>query len=171
MKNLKNIFAHLNKMRPQVLNTDAKISSNRISFLDTAKGLALFLMIIGHSPLPHGFELARTAIFIFHMPLFFIASGYLMVNRRFDTHKKFIKIIGPYLVLFLLTIVPYYVLYNDLSVLWIFPLMKTRNLFGISIPFGIGPCWFLPCYFFSNIFVDFLIYFKHCSQKMGGEFV
>lgn len=143
-------------------------SMNRISFLDTAKGLALLLMIIGHSPLPSCLELARSIIFIFHMPLFFIASGYLMVNKKFDARKKFRKIVVPYIIIFILSIVPYYFKYNDLSILWIFPLMKTRNMFGVNMSFGIGPCWFLPCYYFSNIFVRYLLFCKHCSQNWGG---
>ena len=49
--------------------------------IDALKGLGILLMIIGHSNLP--FNL-RGLIFVFHMPLFFIVSGYLYKVRGFS---------------------------------------------------------------------------------------
>lgn len=80
--------------------------------------------------------------------------GYLTLpNGKFNIKKKFDKLIVPYLIVFALSIVPYYIIYKDLDILWIFPTMKTRSLFGIAGSFGIGPIWFLPCYFMSNYLV------------------
>ena len=45
----------------------------RIQWLDIAKGLAIILMILGHTSIP---KFAADFIWLFHMPLFFIASGY-----------------------------------------------------------------------------------------------
>ena len=48
-------------------------SSNRLKWIDIAKGITIILMVLGHSSLPD-----KVACFIwsFHMPLFFVASGW-----------------------------------------------------------------------------------------------
>lgn len=45
----------------------------RIEWVDIAKGIAIMLMVIGHE-VSNG--LVYALIFSFHMPLFFILSGY-----------------------------------------------------------------------------------------------
>ena len=47
--------------------------NGRLQWLDIAKGLAIILMVVGHTSLP---DLLSRFIWSFHMPLFFIASGY-----------------------------------------------------------------------------------------------
>ena len=44
----------------------------RLVWLDVAKGMAIILMVLGHSGLP---SVINNFIFAFHMPFFFIASG------------------------------------------------------------------------------------------------
>lgn len=50
------------------------ILKKRINYFDIAKGLGILLMIIGHMPIKN--EYLKNFIFCFHMPLFFIISGY-----------------------------------------------------------------------------------------------
>ena len=45
----------------------------RITYVDIAKGIAISLMVLGHSGIPVGL---RTWIYSFHMPFFFFVSGY-----------------------------------------------------------------------------------------------
>lgn len=45
----------------------------RIDWIDTAKGLCMILVIVGHT-LPYG-NLMRNFIFSFHMPAFFFLPG------------------------------------------------------------------------------------------------
>ena len=52
---------------------DWTISKDRIIWLDIAKGIAIILMVIGHSSIPQSLS---NFIWSFHMPLFFIASGW-----------------------------------------------------------------------------------------------
>jgi acyltransferase len=47
---------------------------NRVEWVDTAKGLGIFLVVLGHA-LP-GSDIATTVIWSFHMPLFFFLSGF-----------------------------------------------------------------------------------------------
>lgn len=48
------------------------MNQNRNYWLDIAKGIAIILMILGHTSLPN---IVSHFIYAFHMPLFFIASG------------------------------------------------------------------------------------------------
>lgn len=50
------------------------MGKERLAWIDISKGIAIILMVIGHSSLP---EPINRFIWTFHMPLFFIASGYV----------------------------------------------------------------------------------------------
>ncbi|WP_278969986.1 acyltransferase family protein [Megasphaera elsdenii] len=50
------------------------IDLNRVGWIDVAKGIAIVLVIIGHTVQFGGGT--RNFIFSFHMPLFFLLSGF-----------------------------------------------------------------------------------------------
>lgn len=86
----------------------------RIEFLDFIKGIAIICIIAGHSG--QGESLHRTFVFSFHLPIFFIITGFLfaesnLISLRFVeiAYKKFRRLILPYLtaalIIVLLTIV------------------------------------------------------------------
>ena len=50
------------------------MSKKRIEWVDISKGIAIILMIIGHSGIPH---FLNNWIYSFHMPFFFFISGVL----------------------------------------------------------------------------------------------
>ena len=50
------------------------MGSKRLDWIDIAKGIAIILVIVGHT-VPNPSPL-RHAIFSFHMPVFFILAGY-----------------------------------------------------------------------------------------------
>lgn len=59
----------------------------RIQWIDIAKGISIFLVIIGHTA-PFGI-LERNIIFSFHMPLFFILSGYhFKIAQNWDEARE-----------------------------------------------------------------------------------
>ena len=63
------------------------VDNHRIDWIDIAKGIAILLVIIGHT-VKFG-SASRTFIFSFHMPLFFVLSGYTYrVAEDFATFKK-----------------------------------------------------------------------------------
>lgn len=47
-------------------------NSKRIDWVDVAKGVGIFLMVMGHSSMP---DAVNRWIYSFHMPLFFLLSG------------------------------------------------------------------------------------------------
>ena len=69
----------------------------RIDWIDTAKGLCLILVIVGHT-LPYG-NLMRNFIFSFHMPAFFFLSGMTFRPEKYSSCLDYIKKRGRTLVL------------------------------------------------------------------------
>ena len=57
--------------------------TKRIEWIDIAKGIGIILVVIGHIS---QIEVLNDIIYSFHMPLFFIISGYLY-KRKFYKGK------------------------------------------------------------------------------------
>lgn len=55
--------------------------------ISIAKGIGISLMVIGHSPCP---AWLCHWIYSFHMPLFFLITGFLFKEKYLDTPKKFV---------------------------------------------------------------------------------
>lgn len=68
----------------------------RDTAIDILKGIGIILVVIGHSGCP---ILLNDVIFSFHMPLFFIASGYFFNTNCFENKELYLrkKIQGIYL--------------------------------------------------------------------------
>ncbi len=63
-----------------------EIRKQRIEELDYVKGLAIFLVIMGHATDNLATPLWRLVIYSFHMPLFFMVSG--MVTKPADVKDR-----------------------------------------------------------------------------------
>ena len=61
--------------------------SRRLEWMDVAKGIAIILMVVGHTSIPKSLS---DFIWTFHMPLFFIASGWLTSWNK-NTAQSFIR--------------------------------------------------------------------------------
>lgn len=71
----------------------------RNDVIDILKGIGIILMVVGHSGAP---KIVNDIIFSFHMPLFFIASGWFfneacLDNKKTYTTKKINTLYLPYL--------------------------------------------------------------------------
>lgn len=136
-------------------NNMESISKSRIPIIDALKGSAILLMIVNHVQLDGAW--LGSLIGVFHMPLFFLISGWLYKSRSLkDTIKKNSgKILLPYLVTCL--------------VIWAIIGLTTGNIeWGLSILWGnskplsntitgIGPLWFLTAYFWTMIFANIIL--------------
>ncbi len=87
---------------------------DRFDFIDIARGICIILMVYAHAergldnakilPLEGAFLFLDSTIYLFHMPLFFVVSGYLMgrskrkvpLKKQFTNNVKAIAI--PYLI-------------------------------------------------------------------------
>lgn len=54
----------------------------RVDWIDLTKGIAIFLMVCGHTGLPGALS---NWIWSFHMPLFFLMSGLLYKTDRYPS--------------------------------------------------------------------------------------
>ena len=70
--------------------------SQHNTYISAAKGLVIILMVIGHSGAPSSLA---GSIYLFHMPCFFLISGYLFKEKHLNDTKTFIlkKAKGLYL--------------------------------------------------------------------------
>lgn len=77
---------------------------HRIEFIDVAKALAIIAVIAGHTAirflgLGTGAQFVFALSFTFHLPVFFVTSGYFLhVDRRYDLAKEVRALIIPYAV-------------------------------------------------------------------------
>ena len=136
--------------------------NKRLDYFDIAKGIGILLVIAGH----FGIEKIDKFVFIFHMPLFFIISGYF-INPNKNT-KEFIKkraksLLIPYIITSLLIILG--VMFKDIlkgnfdlafmeglqtfvKALYGSGSNSNHTLFNIE---QIGAIWFLEALFISSV--------------------
>lgn len=118
----------------------------RQHWIDNLKVFAMFLVILGHLPIDSYYE---SYIFVFHVPLFFCASGFLYkkIPFREELKKCFRRLLIPYFIFQLLFCA---ILYKDVETLW-------RNLFGIFVAenyrteYFASPC--IPLWFVAALVV------------------
>ena len=126
---------------------------NRISWIDLARGIGICLVVMGHV-----YRSNPVLIWIcsFHMPLFFILSGWLRGCERKQVEwgrfirKKCESFIVPLLIFLIITF-----LY------WLIVERQFRE-------FEIGPMWFLPVLFFAEIVAEIIIDYMGVKFAWGG---
>lgn len=106
------------------MNTSIK----RVAFVDIAKGLAIISVIIGHCVALGSFT--RTLIFSFHMPLFFIMTGY--TTKLADSWDKLWKKTGKDAKKLLLLAVLMLIVYDILIIIK----YRSFSKYGLKLNFG-----------------------------------
>ena len=151
------------------------MQSKRINSIDICKAIAIICMVLGHIGIPN---CASVYIHAFHMPIFFILSGYCFNEEKNRDTSKFI------LKRFKTLIIPYFIFGVLLFVFWDCALCVLRRysemrsitnllsslLWNNANASAFGTIqWFLPCLFFSEVIFYFLL--KICNNNeylIGG---
>lgn len=154
------------------------LAAQRNPKIDIIKGIGICLMVLGHcgSPITH-------FLYLFHMPIFFIASGYVF-NRTYTENidgmkNMLLKRIKGLWIPFAFFSVIYVLLWNFFVNIHIYDAdLKTsheiiRGIFKVFIFSGeggsmAGAFWFLRTLFFTTIgygIVDFLFNKIHVRNK------
>ena len=130
------------------------MASERIGYIDFFRGIGIILMIMGHI----GFGTAFTVfIHAFHMPMFFILSGFFYKkNATVPTIKyinhKFQKILIPYLFVGFIFFLLQYIAPSGFSefrgLSHLTSLLFVNNNGGL---YCCGAIWFLTAFFFTNV--------------------
>lgn len=143
----------------------------RIDYYDIAKGIGILLVVIGHVKLKK-YPYIQNFIYSFHMPLFFIISGYFF--RPKENRECLQKIIKRYIIPYLITcaiIIMYNVIrplidgksFSEIHIIakeWLKAALYgsgRRREWGIK---PIGAIWFLLALSFSTYFMNYIYKFK-----------
>lgn len=148
--------------------------SSRIEYIDLAKAVTIILVIVGHSYW-HGLLLDRL-IYSFHMPLFFILSGYFIkeLNLRESIRKYSKAYIKPYLITCTLILIIYvlYTVATKGSLAGVVKIWAIQTIFASGWNKGnellattpmVGMIWFLVALFWACVIYSFL---KKYSTKV-----
>ena len=119
----------------------------RINYLDYIKGFTILLVVLGH--IYSADNPIKIWIYSFHMPLFFIVSGFLSTNKRLDIittiKKKFKSIVIPYILFGIVFLIFRAKLNMGVQ------LNLESFIFSLLTSSSLGALWFLPALFIIEI--------------------
>ena len=144
----------------------------RVRYFDIAKGVAIFCIIAGHMRN----TIINNFVFTFHVPIFFLISGYfLKSNRPFKEFvtKKYNQLIRPYIITCICVIVGVSLsniirthslehLVQDVKT-WFIASLYGSGTIEYSSPFymkQIGAIWFILASFTAVVIVRYFIEYK-----------
>lgn len=148
------------------------MNDKRIRYFDMAKGIGILCVIAGHMSAPSVCAL----VFTFHMPLFFLISGYFVSERMELKQYCYVRtkqLMLPYFFtgfLYTILMIPWDILYSiPENIPWDIWNMASRTLYGagsdgVNLPSGIsaiGAIWFLPALLCALIIVRYAISVKY----------
>lgn len=146
----------------------------RIKYIDISRAFAIFLIVFGHT-IVHSLNchVVFKILYSFHVPLFFIISGYTFnsLNKDFKLflRNKIVRILLPYFIWAFLFLIPYYIFGGNIN-----SLLGNSGSFNLgnnllNIIYGVGcsfalkqntPLWFLPALFTMEV-----CFFYICKVK------
>lgn len=132
-------------------------NSKRVEWIDTAKGIGLILVILGHLKIDY----LSAWIYTFHMPLFFFLSGVVFSGAKYSFKEFLLKRIKS-------LVIPYFSLG---IVIWLFYAVvnifvgQENGLYGSNIEMlknfifqeHFWTVWFLACLFLTEILYFILV--------------
>lgn len=143
-----------------------KSVADRLDYLDIAKGIGILLVLFGHNL--GGFPQFTIWIYSFHMPLFFIISGWLYaykkpsMNIRVWIKRKACSLLYPYWIFSILVIawkVFLFLLFDSV------PDTRFAKIIWQTITtYGYHAMWFLPALFVAEVMLH-LIEMKSAENK------
>lgn len=151
-----------------------KADTKRIGWIDSARGICIFLVVVGH--VIGGIKGARLAddasalgavyyyIYTFHMAAFFVLSGLIAKQSVSKNKQKFLTnlfkhILYPYFLYSILTILIMNIFSNYLNT----PLQFNLTEFSTIITGHVSLFWFLKTLFFIHLL--YLILTKYLSAQ------
>lgn len=134
------------------------MDTNRIEWIDVAKGIGIMLVILGHT-----IDLNYSSIiYTFHMPLFFLLSG--LFAKHYDCFKTAVKkrthtILIPWMNLYIISLFVVLIIpewRTELNVNGLLMELYTTNTNLIQN----SSLWYLVCFFFVTLFFQIMSSFK-----------
>lgn len=129
-------------------------TNQRKAWIDVLKGITIFFVVLGHNPFLSNLPTkVFNVIFSFHIPLFFVISGYLFnsnVSCKDLFDKRFKSLLKPYIFTCIAISLLYIMIKNKPSPLWYLFWVIYGN--GPNLPKTLFHLWFLPNLFLVTIF-------------------
>lgn len=130
---------------------------NQYPWIDVVKSIGVYLVVLGHLLYQGSIPIINQLIYSFHMPLFFILSGYLYKFKDNETNsefikKKFLRTALPALIWILITLPIYFFTEQNINSI---ERIKRFIFFDGFVPYN-DPCWFFIVLFFVFIVVRFI---------------
>lgn len=135
----------------------------REAWLDLLKGIGILFVVIGHIAVNE----IREFIYLFHMPLFFLVSGYLYkpISVKLCINKKFNQLIIPYFSFLIFLSIPHFLkLILDLDFAGIKELMRDLLFGGVWLKGWFSVFWFVTCLFLVQQIYNLL--FNYLNQNL-----
>ncbi|WP_158589727.1 acyltransferase family protein [Flavobacterium sp. 120] len=141
----------------------------RLNSIDIAKGIAIILVVIGHTSTHLGIE---KVIYQFHMPLFFILSGFFYQDNYIKAPLVFLlvslkRLYAPFVInglrLFFIGLLMTYLILGSTGFSFLGGLKYILLIIlGLNSPqFGGGAFWFLRALFMVRFLYLFIILFSN----------
>lgn len=126
------------------------MEKKRLAYIDYARGIGIILMIMGHIDFGGAFY---KYIHAFHMPIFFVMSGYLYREKDSlvkEIAKKAKQLLIPYILIGAFHYVVWLVLYHNEGNIFE-PLLNLLFInTNLNMPIA-GALWFLTCLFWVDV--------------------
>ncbi len=156
---------------------------NKCNYISIAKAIGIILMVMGHSGCP---DVLSRFLYMFHMPLFFICSGYFFkeitdtIMLKSFYQKKVKGLYLPYLKWSLLFLILHNLffqidIYNSLSHSYIYSATDffnqlARTIFMIDFELLIRPFWFIKELLLASFLIATISYLRTKSYpKLSNE--
>lgn len=159
---------------------------NRSDWIDSCKGIVILLMVIGH--VPHLPDIVIKLIYGFHMPFFFIMSGYLFNQDKWHSlgFRQFASTrMKNYLIPFFFWATIIWIIASiwyasshsinetvNQSLAWLWGNIYADGRMA-HMPYD-GPLWFLPCLFIASLLFYLVTILNNQylgSAILGGAFI
>ena len=125
--------------------------AKRVLWVDITRAIAIFLVVLGHLNNVADYGQLERIIYTFHMPLFFMISGFFIkVEKTYDRKTWWNKCIKKYLICL---IIPYFIWALIYMKNFIFaPYLLYGSWLSIKASTTYTCYWFLPCLFVARIY-------------------
>ena len=136
-------------------------NTDRLSYLDIAKGIGMFAIVWGHVMLKGW---SNQFVYAFHIPLFFFISGMLFKADKYKNIGVFLlrrakTLLFPYVVFSVLTWLIWVATkyFSHEQVYYLYPLKETIRARGsVGYMLHNPPLWFVPCLFVVEVLYYFV---------------
>lgn len=121
------------------------VEKARLLWIDSAKGIGVLLVVLGHLLLESNLPSVNRFIYSFHMPLFFLISGFLQTKLRAgNLRNKAARLLIPFLTFTILGLPVYLLRLTDRG---LSPAEIVMNLFYVKGEVLNSPLWFFVVLF------------------------